>query len=351
MNRNGYYKSLINIARLMDKNSLYFLSDSLIKLAQTQGNLQGIIPATSDDEFLRDKTNPLSRIWGDPSKYVQYKGTPGSGFFTLPDNIMELLDDVPPRFKNKSLSEIAVEINTKIPPFDPQVHQSKFRYLFEFIPEFVTIPENKSFFEDVSTLLSQVKKFLFQDKLPTSADPELNDLIKKNFDKLFLFYNNSEELKEALDFIEKKSQSPVTKPELSQPTGSKPQQKKVRITSPFGNRENPNKPGTQRFHGGIDIAAPNETVVKAALPGIVTFAGESGGEYGILIKILHAGNRETRYAHLSSVSVSENDRVSKGQVIGASGESGNATGPHLHFELRENGVPVNPPSSMQQDVI
>jgi murein DD-endopeptidase MepM/ murein hydrolase activator NlpD len=114
-----------------------------------------------------------------------------------------------------------------------------------------------------------------------------------------------------------------------------------RITSNFGLRNNPHAPGTTQNHGGIDIEARNGTPVKAALAGRVTFAGDSGN-YGMLIKIEHAGNLETRYAHLSGASVSIGDNVTAGQVIGSSGQSGNATGPHLHFELRSSGSPIDP---------
>ena len=113
------------------------------------------------------------------------------------------------------------------------------------------------------------------------------------------------------------------------------------VTSPFGNRDNPNNPGTRQFHSGVDIPAIVGTPVKAALKGVVTFAGTKGA-YGILIEIEHTGGLESKYAHLSLVSVNVGDNVTSGQVIGKSGVTGNATGPHLHFEMRSNGTPIDP---------
>ncbi len=107
------------------------------------------------------------------------------------------------------------------------------------------------------------------------------------------------------------------------------------LTSGFGWRN-------RGFHYGIDLAMPIGTPVKAADKGMVTLAG-SAGNYGIMIKIDH-GNGEyvTVYAHLSRTAVSVGDVVEQGQVIGYSGNTGRSTGPHLHFEIRVNGVPRNP---------
>ena len=102
-------------------------------------------------------------------------------------------------------------------------------------------------------------------------------------------------------------------------------------------------PGTTQFHQGIDKPARVGTPVKSALDGEVIFVGNSGN-YGLLIKIQHAGNLESRYAHLSGANVSVGDTVRSGEVIGFSGQSGNATGPHLHFEIRSGGSPIDPTS-------
>jgi flagellar protein FlgJ len=113
-----------------------------------------------------------------------------------------------------------------------------------------------------------------------------------------------------------------------------------RISSEFGNRFHPIDKRT-RFHGGLDIAVPTGTTVSAAAEGTVVFAGKKGG-YGNLVIIQHPDGRETRYAHLSSFSVAAGDPVAKGEPIASSGSTGRSTGPHLHFEIRENGVAVDP---------
>lgn len=107
-----------------------------------------------------------------------------------------------------------------------------------------------------------------------------------------------------------------------------------RISSNFGARW-----GT--IHEGIDIAMPEGTDVKAADGGKVTFSGVQSG-YGNIVIIDHENGYETRYGHNSKLLVKAGDRVYKGQVISKSGNTGRSTGPHLHLEVRKNGVPVNP---------
>ncbi len=91
----------------------------------------------------------------------------------------------------------------------------------------------------------------------------------------------------------------------------------------------------------MDIAVPTGTTVSAAAEGTVVFAGRKGG-YGNLVIVEHPDGRETRYAHLSSISVTAGDPVTQGQPIALSGSTGKSTGPHLHFEIREDGVAVDP---------
>ncbi|WP_320672849.1 murein hydrolase activator EnvC family protein [Patulibacter defluvii] len=106
------------------------------------------------------------------------------------------------------------------------------------------------------------------------------------------------------------------------------------FTSPFGTRWG-------RLHAGIDIAVPTGTAVHAADSGTVAIAGWVGG-YGNYICINHGGGLSTCYGHNSRLGVRVGQRVSKGQVIAASGNTGNSTGPHIHFETRVNGVPRDP---------
>ena len=106
------------------------------------------------------------------------------------------------------------------------------------------------------------------------------------------------------------------------------------VTSPFGTRWG-------RRHNGIDIGLPTGSAIKAADGGTVIFSGYDGG-YGYTIRINHGGGMVTVYAHNSKLQVKKGDKVYKGQQIALSGNSGSSTGPHLHFEVRIDGVPKNP---------
>ncbi len=118
-----------------------------------------------------------------------------------------------------------------------------------------------------------------------------------------------------------------------------PLSKKI-LTSPFGYRTSPIS-GKWKFHAGIDLAAPVGTEVFACKSGIITTTGYNS-TYGNYIIILHNGKKTSLYAHLSKILVKKDDRVSTGQVIGLVGTTGASTGPHLHFEIRENGNPTDP---------
>ena len=113
-----------------------------------------------------------------------------------------------------------------------------------------------------------------------------------------------------------------------------------RLTSRFGRRTSPTR-GASSNHKGIDWGLPTGSTVVAASGGTVTKAGWGGG-YGYVVYIRHPGGVETRYAHLSRVLVSVGSTVKQGQKIALSGNTGISTGPHLHFELRMGGNPVNP---------
>ncbi len=114
-----------------------------------------------------------------------------------------------------------------------------------------------------------------------------------------------------------------------------------RISSGFGGRRNPFTGAAGSNHAGVDIATPTGTPIWASSGGTVVWAGWNGG-YGYLVSINHPDGRQTRYAHLSKIYVSVGQYVSQGQVIAASGSTGNSTGPHLHFEMRIGGVAYNP---------
>jgi murein DD-endopeptidase MepM/ murein hydrolase activator NlpD len=113
-----------------------------------------------------------------------------------------------------------------------------------------------------------------------------------------------------------------------------------RVASSFGSRQDPIN-GEGAFHPGIDIDAPMGTPVHAAADGDVTGANMGAG-YGREVTINHGHDVMTVYGHLSSIAVVPGEHVTRGQVIGYVGQTGRATGPHLHYEVRVHMVPVNP---------
>lgn len=112
------------------------------------------------------------------------------------------------------------------------------------------------------------------------------------------------------------------------------------ITSPFGNRFHPVL-GYSRFHAGTDFGAEQGSPILAAETGVVIFAGWYGG-YGNAVILEHGDGLTTLYGHASRLNVREGQTVKKGDVIAAVGTTGLSTGPHLHFEVRRNGKPVDP---------
>jgi murein DD-endopeptidase MepM/ murein hydrolase activator NlpD len=114
----------------------------------------------------------------------------------------------------------------------------------------------------------------------------------------------------------------------------------ARMSSGFGLRTHPTLGGT-RMHSGIDLAAAAGTPIVATSDGRVDTASWNGG-YGLFVSLDHGGGVETRYGHMSRLNVAAGQEVRKGQVIGYVGSTGRSTGPHLHYEVRKNGRPVNP---------
>jgi murein DD-endopeptidase MepM/ murein hydrolase activator NlpD len=104
---------------------------------------------------------------------------------------------------------------------------------------------------------------------------------------------------------------------------------------------------TQNYHSGhngLDIGVPVGTKVEATMDGNVVYAGWNNQGYGNLV-IVANGSYKTYYAHLSSIPVSVGDTVTAGTTIGLSGNTGNSTGPHLHYEIRKDGVAIDPTSA------
>jgi murein DD-endopeptidase MepM/ murein hydrolase activator NlpD len=128
------------------------------------------------------------------------------------------------------------------------------------------------------------------------------------------------------------------------------------VTQGFGPTSAPFEPpgfGYPHFHTGIDLAAPIGTPVRAANDGFVEAAGTQVDALGIpvgfgnYIKVAVGGSKEEIYGHLSAILVAPNQLVRAGELIGAVGSTGSSTGPHLHFEVRLRGVPVDPSAELE----
>ncbi len=133
--------------------------------------------------------------------------------------------------------------------------------------------------------------------------------------------------------LEKKNTAVNAKPHIWPTTGGW-------ISSGFGPRIDPFS-GAPAMHRGVDIANHFGAPVKAASPGIVSFAGKMA-DFGYVVDIEHGYGYRTRYAHLSSLAVNVGDVIKGGQMLGRIGSTGHSTGPHLHYEVRHNGKLINP---------
>jgi murein DD-endopeptidase MepM/ murein hydrolase activator NlpD len=146
--------------------------------------------------------------------------------------------------------------------------------------------------------------------------------------------------RESIKLVYKISELSTGKNDNPESTGSFSYPVRAPITSPFGPRRHPIF-GVRSMHSGIDLAAPYGTPIKASEGGVVIYSGWYGG-YGKVVILDHAKGFSTLYAHLSSTKVTVGARVRQGEVVGFEGSTGYATGPHLHFEVREQGKPKNP---------
>jgi len=113
------------------------------------------------------------------------------------------------------------------------------------------------------------------------------------------------------------------------------------LTDSFGGRHNPFGGGGTEDHQGQDIAAPYGTSINSTADGLVVYAASRAG-YGNVVVIYHGNGITTRYGHMSQINVAEGQRVRRGEQIGTVGSTGRSTGPHCHYEVRENNVPLDP---------
>jgi len=114
----------------------------------------------------------------------------------------------------------------------------------------------------------------------------------------------------------------------------------MKVTSPYGERMHPII-GEEAFHRGVDLRAPYGSPILAPAEGVVLYIGRKTA-YGNMVVVLHGGGIATVYGHLWKFAVQPYERVQKGQLLGYAGNTGFSSGPHLHFEVRQDGEPTNP---------
>lgn len=196
------------------------------------------------------------------------------------------------------------------------------------IKTLVNIPKAQQTFQSIDENIFRINKLLksrglVEMNIENMGGPENIDVVKIN--ELADFY------KEQLDELEKTIKSvPIGNPTLYN-----------KVISKFGYRRNPFTGHGAEYHSGIDIKGPKGAAIKTTADGVVEFAGWYGG-YGNCVIVKHENNLKTLYAHLSEVSVKENQKIICGHIVGKLGSTGRSTGPHLHYEVIKNNEKVNP---------
>ena len=202
--------------------------------------------------------------------------------------------------------------------------------IFNITPKSELKNETKSSMKMLTSQIDSLKTML---KNYHNGNNQSNVDYKKMKDSLFeLMQNFQPEKKQEKDF--------ETTFEGLRKNISMPLRNRISVTSPYGTRMHPIF-GTAKMHNGIDLKANYEDV-HAVLDGIITEAGwdsKGGGNY---IKIKHFNRFETSYLHLSEIYYKVGEKVRAGFIIGKSGNTGNSTGPHLHFAVKEFGQSINP---------
>jgi murein DD-endopeptidase MepM/ murein hydrolase activator NlpD len=176
---------------------------------------------------------------------------------------------------------------------------------------------------------SEEKVSLLEQERPRLVNRLQLDLLELQ-KKAFLRQQN---LKELQEFLQTQKSILLSTPSLWPVMG--------RVSSTFGESRMSSSSGGVRPHKGLDICVAPGTPIVATADGVVSFSG-SESEYGRLICIEHGHGFSTAYGHLQKLQVQAGDKVTKGQVIGTVGLSGNSTGPHVHYEVRMYNSPVNP---------
>jgi murein DD-endopeptidase MepM/ murein hydrolase activator NlpD len=195
---------------------------------------------------------------------------------------------------------------------------------------------------------SELQKIVVLNDQVTQSQQKVASKVEQTKGELANIESNRQQLEKALDEYEQTSREIGTQiskgeqnnPEVTLGSGKMIWPVRGPITSPFGWRYHPIL-RVKKYHNGEDIAVPSGTPVHAADSGVVVVSGWEGG-YGNYIAIDHGNGISTGYGHNSRLLVHQGDHVVKGQVISLSGSTGLSTGPHVHFEVRRNGEPIDP---------
>ncbi|WP_323374297.1 M23 family metallopeptidase [Elizabethkingia anophelis] len=185
----------------------------------------------------------------------------------------------------------------------------------------------KSLIIQVNTTKNENNKINFK-----KVEDSLIQFVKEKMQKNTVSRSNSYK---KMDFVKEDLEMSENKMKVSMPLNNK-----LVVTSPFSMRTHPIF-GFQRMHNGVDLKA-NYEQIRSVLGGIVTATGWDPKGGGNFIKISHSGRFETSYLHLSEIYYKAGEYVNAGFIIGKSGNSGNSTGPHLHFAVKEYGKYINP---------
>lgn len=202
------------------------------------------------------------------------------------------------------------------------------------------VDAQKEFLDEKNNYEEQMQELQTIEKAKDNVAKSLTQKEKEIEDKIGDIDSYNQDLQNQIDKIFNDiNNNPTTDPNISNGEGFlKPAV--GGISSYYGPRIHPIT-GANGFHTGIDIAAENKSNIVASKSGAVVFAGVQSG-YGNVVIVDHGGGIQTLYAHCSSILVSYGQKVSRGQMIAKIGSTGNSTGPHLHFEVRVNGVHKDP---------
>ncbi len=234
--------------------------------------------------------------------------------------------------QNDDLSDNYTLLQTQLQQLQEQMDELEkrdnnvYRSIFEATP----IPDSARLQEMAKNKEIKLVQAMGQDELVQSITKQLNNLAFrvayqfKSYDEIAGMVNNKQKLLAAIPAIQ-----PVSNKDLSH------------IASGFGYRIDPVYKVT-KFHAGLDFAAPIGTPIYATADGVVKEADFNAGGYGNHVVIDHGYGYQTLYGHMYQIKVHQGESIKRGEVIGWVGSTGKSTGPHCHYEVHKDGIPVDP---------